>query len=87
MGSGIEEHPRNMSLVALAEQCLCEINATRCGETHSDPCWGSCPVARCGNAMTSPLKCWTSTHLSQVVRGWRECHPDKEVACHLESEA
>ena len=39
MGSGMEEHSRNMSLVALAEQCLCEINAARRGETHGDQCW------------------------------------------------
>jgi hypothetical protein len=39
MSSAMEDHLRTMSLAALAERCLCEINAARRGETHDDQCW------------------------------------------------
>lgn len=86
MSSAMEDHLRTMSLAALAEQCLHEINAARRGETHDDQCWVE--VLRRATVQRDEAACEViEYHLGQIVRGWIACHPKKEVACRLESEA
>ncbi len=86
MSSGMEDHLRTMSLAALAEQCLHEINAARRGETHDDQCWVE--VLRRATVQRDEAACEViEDHLGQIVRGWIACHPKKEVVYRLESEA
>ena len=82
----MEDHLRTMSLAALAEQCLHEINAARWGETHDDQCWGE--VLRRARVQRDEAACDViEDHLAQIIRGWLACHPKQELACRLESEA
>src|SRR5260370_39825390 len=85
MSSAMEDHLRTMSLAALAEQCLHEINAARRGETHDDQCWVE--VLRRATVQRDEAACEViEYHLGQIVRGWIACHPKTEEACHVESE-
>ncbi len=86
MSSAMEGHPRTMSLAALAERCLREINAARRGETHDDQCWVEVlrrAVVQRDDAAREVIE----HHLSQVVRAWLGCHPKQEIAYRLASEA
>jgi hypothetical protein len=86
MGSAMEDHMRTMSLVALAEQCLHEINAARRGEIHDDQCWVE--VLHRATVQRDEAACEViEYHLGQIIRGWIACHPKQELACRLESEA
>src|SRR5712691_3233717 len=86
MSSAMEDHLRTMSLTALAEQCLHEINAARRGETHDDQCWVE--VLRRATVQRDEAACEViEDHLDQIVRGWIACHPKKEIAYRLASEA
>jgi hypothetical protein len=86
MRSGMEDQVRTMSLAALAEQCLHEINAARRGETHEDQCWVE--LLRRARVQRDEAACDViEDHLDQLIRGWLACHPKQEVACRLASEA
>ena len=86
MSSAMEDHLRTMSLTALAEQWLHEINAASRGETHDDQCWVE--VLRRATVQRDEAACEViEYHLGQIARGWIACHPKQEVACRLESEA
>jgi hypothetical protein len=86
MRSAMEDHLRTMSLAALAEQCLHEINAARRGETHDDQCWVEV-LRRATVQRDDAAREVIEYHLGQIVRGWIACHPKKKVACRLASEA
>ena len=82
----MEEHLRTMSLAALAEECLREINAARLGVIHDDQCW----VELLRRAMVyrdAAAQKVVEHHLSQVVRAWLGCHPQRERVYRLASEA
>src|SRR5229473_1712549 len=86
MSIEMEEHPRNISLVALAEQCMREIIAARSGEAHDDRHWLEL-LRRATVQREGAARQMVWHHLGQVVEAWLGCHPQKELACRLESEA
>ncbi len=86
MSSGMEEHLRSISLTALAEQCLREINTVRCGEAGEDQCWVEL-LRRAMVQRDDAAREVIEHHLSQVVRAWLGCHPRQEIAYRLASEA
>ncbi len=81
-----DEHLRKMSLASLAKQCKREINAAHRGKTHNDQYWVEllrrATAQRDGAARRVMLH-----HLGQVVRSWIGCHPSRDRASQLESEA
>jgi len=81
-----DEHLRKMSLASLAKQCKREINAAHRGKTHNDQYWVEllrrATAQRDGAARRVMLH-----HLGQVVRAWIGCHPSRDIASQLESEA
>ncbi len=86
MSSAMEDHLRTMSLAALAEQCLHEINAASRGETHDDQCWVEV-LRRATAQRDDAAREVIEYHLSQVVRVWLGGHPKQEIAYRLASEA
>ena len=74
-----------LSVSALAELCQRELSAYRRGE----PSPGTCGLELLRRAIEqADQQAWTAIELclGGIVRGWLHCHPNREVACRLESE-
>lgn len=85
MNRELERQLRNMSIPALAARCRREINSYRRGETQDIP---SClelfhraMTQHDGVALDVLRQCF-----SELIRDWIRRHPQKEIACRLESE-
>jgi integrase len=81
-----QNHLRNMDLAALVALCLREIDSAVRGEVQNDQHWQELlrrsTMQRNGAAREVLLY-----HLGLVVRTWIGCHPKKEIALQVESEA
>ena len=86
MSIEMEEHPKHISLAALAEQCWREISTARAGEAHDDRHWLEL-LRRATAQRDAAARQMVWHHLSQVIETWLGSHPQKELACRLESEA
>ena len=76
---------REMSIPAIAAQCLKEIDHYRRGELYMDT-YGVELLRRA--TVANDQEAWACVQhcLSEVVRGWLHRHPKRAIACRLESE-
>jgi hypothetical protein len=74
-----------LSVSALAQHCLKEIEKYRRGESSTDE-YGVELLRRA--TLQGDQEAWTSMHqcFGGMVRGWLRRHPKREAACHLESD-
>jgi hypothetical protein len=75
MSIEMEEHPKHISLAALAEQCM-----------RDDRHWLEL-LRRATAQRDAAARQMVWHHLSQVIEAWLAGHPQKELACRLESKA
>src|SRR5712692_6493337 len=74
-----------MSLSALAAQCLREIDHYCQGEPSTDT-YGVELLRRATVEDDQEAWVWVQHCFGELVRGWLHRHPKRETACHLESE-
>ncbi len=76
---------RTLSVSALVEQCHREIQTYHRGEP-SNNAYGLELLERA--IVQGDQAAWAGVQqcLGEIVRGWLHCHPNREVACYLESE-
>jgi DNA-directed RNA polymerase specialized sigma24 family protein len=73
-----------MSLPVLAAQCLRELDNYRRGEPCTDA-YGLELLHRATFQDNQEAWAWVQHCFGGMVRGWLRCHPQREVACRLES--
>jgi hypothetical protein len=86
MSIEMEKYPTNMSLEALVEQCMREINAAASGEAHSEQYWKEL-LCRATVQHNDAAREALLYHLRQLVRTLIGSHPRKELAYQVETEA
>jgi hypothetical protein len=74
-----------MSLPELASQCLRELGNYRRGESYTDA-YGLELLRRATFQDNQEAWAWVQYCFGGIVRGWLRRHPQREVACRLESE-
>jgi hypothetical protein len=74
-----------MSLPVLAADCLIEVDHYRRGEPCTDA-YGLELFRRAIIQSDQEAWAWVQHCFGGMVRGWLRCHPQREVACRLESE-
>lgn len=74
-----------MSLSVLAEQYMRELDSYRRGEPCTDT-YGLELLRRASMQGDQEAKPWVQHCLGEMVREWLRYHPQREVACRLESE-
>jgi len=74
-----------MSLSVLAALCLRELDSYRRGEPCTDA-YGLELLRRATLQGDQEAWAWVHQCFGGIVRNWFRCHPQREVACHLESE-
>jgi hypothetical protein len=74
-----------MSLPELSAQCLRELGNYRLGEPCTDT-YGLELLRRATFQDNQEAWAWVQHCFGGMVRGWLRCHPQREVACRLESE-
>lgn len=74
-----------MGLPVLAAQCLRELNNYRQGEPCTD-IYGLELLRRAIKQSDQEAWVWVQHCFSGLVRGWLHRHPQRELACSLESE-
>lgn len=86
MSIEMENPLRNMGLAALVAQCIREIDCAARGEAQNDQHWQEL-LRRSTIQHDAAAREVLLHHLSQVVQAWIGCHPKKEAAFRVESEA
>src|SRR5713226_7512855 len=85
MGIDMEELPKNMSLWALADRCMSEINNYRRGETSNDQ---YCLEIFHRAMLKHDHQAWDllQKRFSPIMLGWVRRHPRRDLACRYQSE-
>jgi len=74
-----------MGLPDLAAQCLRELGNYRRGEPCTEA-YGLEMLHRAIIQRDQEARAWVQHCFGGMVRGWLHCHPQREIACRLESE-